>query len=242
MGPCGVNEVTCHVSGYDENGLLTYDWKHFPLEDYDDWMWGTSGPWGLESKETRRPDILVLGGMGLHSCWHAHPEINRMFPNNGVSKLSLDDHHIDHEHIQVNDTLIASHASSVPRLMKLVKLALSKVNLNSTDSSNREHTRVIISTVGMTFIPRVDICINQFNKIVTDAAHEQGFPVFDRGEIERRLMRKSIGHNKPLLLNDVHLERPGPAITSTALLGMITCLRNNSIDAAAATAAESTTR
>ena len=23
MGPCGVNEVTCHVSGYDDNGLLT---------------------------------------------------------------------------------------------------------------------------------------------------------------------------------------------------------------------------
>ena len=27
MGPCGINEVTCHVSGYDEGGLLTYDWK-----------------------------------------------------------------------------------------------------------------------------------------------------------------------------------------------------------------------
>ena len=27
MGPCGVNEVTCHVSGYDEEGILTYDWK-----------------------------------------------------------------------------------------------------------------------------------------------------------------------------------------------------------------------
>ena len=27
MGPCGSNEVTCHVSGYDEEGILTYDWK-----------------------------------------------------------------------------------------------------------------------------------------------------------------------------------------------------------------------
>ena len=31
-GPCGLNEVTCHVSGYGEGGLLTLDWKHFPYE------------------------------------------------------------------------------------------------------------------------------------------------------------------------------------------------------------------
>ena len=68
MGPCGANEVTCHVSGYDESGLLTYDWKHFPYEDYDEWMWGNTGPWGKESKEKRRPDIMILAGMGLHTC------------------------------------------------------------------------------------------------------------------------------------------------------------------------------
>jgi hypothetical protein len=78
MGPCGANEVTCHVSGYDENGLLTYDWKHFPLEDYDEWMWGPKGPWGQENKEDRRPDILVISGLGLHTCWHAHPDVNKI--------------------------------------------------------------------------------------------------------------------------------------------------------------------
>ena len=31
-GPCGRNEVTCHISGYGDEGLLTYDWKHFPYE------------------------------------------------------------------------------------------------------------------------------------------------------------------------------------------------------------------
>ena len=31
-GPCGLNEVTCHVSGYGSEGLLTFDWKHFPYE------------------------------------------------------------------------------------------------------------------------------------------------------------------------------------------------------------------
>lgn len=38
-GPCGVNEVTCHVSGFGSNGLLSFDWKHFPFEDYDSWFW-----------------------------------------------------------------------------------------------------------------------------------------------------------------------------------------------------------
>jgi hypothetical protein len=39
-GPCGVNEVTCHVSGFGSQGLLSFDWKHFPFEDYDSWFWG----------------------------------------------------------------------------------------------------------------------------------------------------------------------------------------------------------
>ena len=31
-GKCGINEVTCHISGYGDGGLLSYDWKHFPYE------------------------------------------------------------------------------------------------------------------------------------------------------------------------------------------------------------------
>ena len=42
--------------------------QHFPYDDYDEWMWGNYGPWGEYSKEKRIPDILVVGGLGLHSC------------------------------------------------------------------------------------------------------------------------------------------------------------------------------
>jgi hypothetical protein len=66
-GPCGVNEVTCHVSGYGDGGILTFDWKHFPYEDYDDYLWGNSptnsnGLWitGFDGEGTRRPDILTI--------------------------------------------------------------------------------------------------------------------------------------------------------------------------------------
>ncbi len=68
-------------------------------------------------------------------------------------------------------------------------------------------------------------------RLVTDEAHKQGFPVLERAEIERRLMFKSLGHPKPALAHEVHLAMPGPAISSTALLHMITCLSNYSVDA-----------
>jgi hypothetical protein len=103
-----------------------------------------------------------------------------------------------------------------------------------SDPSSTRRTIVIISTVGLTyFIPRVDDCISRFNRIVTDEAHRRGFPVFERAEIERRLMFKSHWNPKPALVNDVHLVQPGPAISSTSLLAMITCLSNSSIDASA---------
>ena len=236
MGPCGVNEVTCHVSGYDDNGLLTYDWKHFPYEDYDEWMWGKGGPWGAENKEDRRPDILVLAGMGLHTCWHAHPEVNQLMVvnngNNGMSKLALE-RNGTLANPSVNETIIQQHAAMLPKLMRDVRASVAARTLNSSDSSNKKHTTVIVQTVGMTFIPRVDICINQFNRLVTNEAHKLGFPVLDRGEIERRLMYKSIGHPKPSLPAQVHLEQPGPAISSTALLTMISCLDKHSIDSIA---------
>ena len=57
-GPCGVNAVTCHISGYGDQGVLSYDWKHFPYEDYDEFMWGDKGPWmvGFGGEGIRRPD------------------------------------------------------------------------------------------------------------------------------------------------------------------------------------------
>lgn len=45
-GNCGNNELTCHIMGFGREGILTFDWKHFPYEDYDDWLWGDTGPFG----------------------------------------------------------------------------------------------------------------------------------------------------------------------------------------------------
>lgn len=44
-GPCWVNEGTSHLAGYGTRGLLSFDWKHFPFEDYGEFLWGQQGPW-----------------------------------------------------------------------------------------------------------------------------------------------------------------------------------------------------
>lgn len=137
-GPCGLNEVTCHVSGYGEGGLLTLDWKHFPWEDYDEWLWSDKGPWlsGFNGEGGRRPDVLTIQ-MGLHSCWHTHPD--------GLYSSDL------HE---VNQTMLNSHLDDVTKLMIAVKRAtigqqLSQVSSGSA-SKNASETMVIFVTSGST--------------------------------------------------------------------------------------------
>ena len=80
-GACGVNEVTCHVSGYGEAGRLTFDWKHFPYEDY---AWN----------QTHRPDLFTVQ-TGLHSCWHSYPEGPMSHHLKDVNQGILDKHKSD---------------------------------------------------------------------------------------------------------------------------------------------------
>ena len=58
-GKCGNNEVTCDFSGYGPSGKITFDWKHFPYEDYDEWLFGETGKWGNDTT-IRRPDFLTF--------------------------------------------------------------------------------------------------------------------------------------------------------------------------------------
>ena len=151
-----------------------------------------------------------------------------MISKNGMSNAGLTKSDIK-EIVQHNETLINSHASLVSVLMRDIKEAITNniVNVSSKHDNTTKRkaniTQVLVTTTGMTFIPRVDICINQFNRIILDEAHKQGFPVLDKAEIERRLVSRSLGHPKPAIKNSVHLDKPGPAIISTALLHIISC-------------------
>lgn len=207
-GPCGANEVQCHISGYGDGGLLTYDWKHFPFEDYDEWQWSPSGPWfkGFSGEGNRRPDLLTVQ-TGLHTCWH--------------SILSPDGrHHLT----QSNDTMIQRHENDLWKLMKHIREAID----HGSKEKERNDTTVIVLTSGATGLGKdglkADACIQRLNRIATDAAHAYGFAVLDRGEIERRLVYKSMFTAHRLLPVDVHLGQPAQTIVATALLKLYDCL------------------
>lgn len=103
--------------------------------------------------------------------------------------------------------------------MKEVKDAL-----NRRPDSN---TTVIVLTSGVTYQPQgeaMDSCISRLNRITANAAHEQGFAVLERGEIERRLMFKSMHMDNPFINPEIHLTQPIQNIIATCLLQMLNCL------------------
>jgi hypothetical protein len=208
-GPCGVNEVTCHVSGFGEGGLLSFDWKHFPYEDYDHFMWSDQGPWiaGFGGEGERRPDVLTIQ-FGMHSCWHASPE--------GLYSKHL------HE---VNSSMINQHLEDIVSLFAAVRRAI-----DIAHSKSGKLTTVIVLTSGSTGMTNnatsIDNCILRFNRAASLAAHDYGFSVLDRGELERRLMYKSIEAAHPLLKPDMHLPQPAQNIIATCLLHLMHCLNS----------------
>ncbi len=208
-GPCGVNEVTCHVSGYGENGLLTFDWKHFPYEDYDDYLFNENGPWrkGFPGEGIRRPDLLTIQ-MNMHSCWHAY--------NEGIYSQHLQ---------QPNVTMIEQHKNDIWKLMAAVRTAVD-TRVNNDPKMNA--TTVIVLTSGFTgygfSTTKTDACIQQLNRVTTEAANSYGFAVLDRGEIERRMMYKSLYADNPVFPNEMHLIQPAQNLISTLLLQLYRCL------------------
>eukprot|EP01036_Dinobryon_divergens_P028403 gene28403-37340_t len=222
-GPCGVNEVTCHVSGFGSQGLLSFDWKHFPFEDYDSWFWGNEGPWikGFGGEGERRPDMLTVQ-FGMHSCWHASPQ-------------GLYSGHLR----EVNSTMLESHLNQIPVLMASIRRAVdftAEVYRNESLKTNTEARAppiVVIVTSGATGMgdngTTIDNCILRFNRIASVVAHQYGFAVLERGEIERRLMYKSLHSPQPLLAVDMHLPQPAQNIVATSLLHLFTCLNQSSL-------------
>lgn len=102
--------------------------------------------------------------------------------------------------------------------MKSIKEAIMRSN---------SETMVVIMTAGSTYVKNsanMDECIVEMNRITSDAAHEYGFPVLERGEIERRAMYKSYRSMKPLITPDTHLQQPIQNIVATCLLELLNCL------------------
>jgi hypothetical protein len=201
-GSCGLNEVTCSIPGYGDKGLLTFDWKHFVYEDYDDYLWGDDGLFRSD-KSIRKPDLLIVQ-TGLHSCHHSHAD--------GYSKR--------YKPWVVNYTMISRHLSEIPKLVTSIRQAVNRGKLGDT--------MVLMMTSGYSLNQKsqLDQCVNKFNRMMTNVAHSNGFPVMDRGEIERRLIYKyrDSPEESPLKLG-IHLSQPAQSIIASTLVRMIQCLK-----------------
>ena len=78
--------------------------------------------------------------------------------------------------------------------------------------------------------PVMDDCIFRFNRIMAKEAHDAGFPVFEREEIERRLLfRSEHFEDFRTIKPHLHLDAPAPAIVATSLLSLISCLKGGTL-------------
>lgn len=148
----------------------------------------------------------------MHSCWHTHPE--------GLYSADLPD---------VNRTTLNRHFAGVQLLMQSVRRAIDAANKATNGQST---TQVIVITSGATYSDngtRMDDCISRFNRLFEIEAHKAGFAVLERGEIERRLMFKSLQSELPLLTPQMHLPQPAQNIVATCLLSMIQCLTDSGV-------------
>ena len=131
------------------------------------------------------------------------------------------------------ETFVKYHESTLPTVMGAIRDAIERPLPDGTPIPKNQQTKVIIATSGRIGNPdlNLDNCIWKFNRQLTLEAHAAGLPVFDREEIERRLLRKSdsfLGrHSGGTIKPNMHLPAPGPQIVATALLAMISCLWRN---------------
>ena len=194
--------MTCHdEEHFGKTGKITFDWKHLIFEDYDEWLWGNRGPFLADS---RSPDYVIIS-VGMHSCLHYHEHLT-----------------------DTNDNGSQKHEDLVQKELALLMTALSEY-IERLRGYGRK-SEIIFMTTGRLHNHesdeiaqfQLDKCILKFNRFVSTLAHRQGFVIFEREEVERRLLSKS-SHLMGQL--GISLPKPAPEIVATSLLAMIACLQ-----------------
>ncbi|KAJ1426220.1 hypothetical protein B484DRAFT_450822 [Ochromonadaceae sp. CCMP2298] len=194
---------TCHFSGFGETGKLSFDWKHTPYDEYDKWVFSEEGPWKAQGAEgAQSPDLLVMQ-VGHSTCAHS------MDPEKASSELLLDGNTRE------------KHIKEVEVLMDAVKRALQR--------AGRDRYTVLVVTAPRVVVGNdaADRCTWEVNRRVAKAAHERGFAVLEREEIEHRLGYRML-HSADLHGRDgfQRLELPVAPVVTTTLVSMLQCLGN----------------
>lgn len=146
--------------------------------------------------------------------------------------------------MRVDQTTIAHHEKQIKTFLMAVKAAVTRTEKQYFNSSQAVTTTVIISTTSRSLVgnAKADRCIWKLNRIAAKEAHQLGFNVFEREEIEHRLLFKSehivslhnsgAGANVSVVpkiitpLYDAIFTAPAPQIVATSLLEMIGCLQD----------------
>lgn len=197
-GACGANERTCTEKGYGDKGLFSWDWKHFVYEDYDQWLWGPEGPWiqGFEGRGLRRPDVLSIQ-TGLHAVYH--------YVANETNVWNADMYRI-------------------PLLFEKIRHAIDHPPPPGLGDKWEAPTLVIIVTSGTVYSPGAENAVSAYNRMAVEQAEKFGFAVLDRGEIERRVLVRSLHSSHPIVTRALHFGFPVPHIITTMFLHLYTCL------------------
>ena len=163
------------------------DRKHYPYDDYDKWLFGTEGLWQAPSAPSSSsssspeavPDILVIQ-VGHATC------IPSTDPLKAKHELHLDNALIE-QHQRDVETLFDAVQAAVRRPTESGSSTATATSITSTT------TTVIVSTASRVLIgnPVADRCTWKMNRIVARAAHKRGFVVFEREEMEHRVVFKS---------------------------------------------------
>jgi hypothetical protein len=188
--------------------------KHTPLDEYDQWLFGTEGVWpAAPDTNARVPDVLVVQ-IGYSTC----------LPSFDAEKSATELQHGEDE--------FNTHVQQVDALLDAIKAAVARPQPASSSAGDTpaRPTTVIISTAPRSAVgnSKANFCTWKLNRIIARAAHNRGFIVFEREEMEHRISFKSEYAEDLLQIGAVDAApAPVSSFVSTALLSMINCLARN---------------
>lgn len=201
--------------------VILFRRKHLPHDEYDKWLFGPEGFWLADSiahsataddttaTNKQFPDVMVIQ-IGHSTC------------------LPASDSNKANSHLHLEDSVIRSHYDQVDTLFDSIKAAVHRpTSTQSKDGARPTATTVIVSLPGrVNLLNRAaERCVWKLNRIIAKSAHQRGFVVFEREEIEHRVGFKveSSEDLREIGVLDT-AEAPTSHIVATALLKMITCL------------------
>jgi hypothetical protein len=207
------------------------------MEDYDTWLFGEQGTWSADSS-VRRPDILVLE-VGQHSCLSAYDK-----QKNSIEEVMIKRHRDDlkplfksirtavdrHNTLAGTKTMVIISTAGWYRYCKHHKEKPISCFVIKGILTSISHKLNFTGRLGNSSESALDTCSWRFNRFLAHGAHAEGFTVFEREELEHRILSKSeYFKSEGSVVPAQILEKPAPQIVGSALMTLISCLKKKEL-------------